>query len=189
MNSSAFLIGQVTNNIQQPVSVNFQKPLPFKSTTFSELPQKKVATVIKKQPYEYFLNKHPNEYYNDACSKLNNINSAEELYKLCGQLLNDYIDYSMLLHKLNKESKIIKLVAEMDKYWHRFFEKIKNRPIMVGDTWDGYAHEHWYRQALANEVKNKADNATKGFKNMGWGDFSDYIIEDDNPNLVHLPRE
>lgn len=184
MNDTSLLIGQIGNS---PLKV---VPSWLRNSLVAKQPIKvsKVIKVVKPSPYDYFFNKHPSEYYNDACIKLGKITTADELYELCGMLLNDYIDYSMLLHKLDSEAKIIKLVREMDKYWHRFYNKIKDRPIIEEKEWLGYANENWYRQTLANEVGVKSEKAPIGFKNMGWGNFYDYLIEDDNKDLIYLSR-
>jgi hypothetical protein len=132
------------------------------------------------------LNIQPREYYAKANQLMNETSNCDERLEVALQLLTSFVTQSMLLYKLNNDYKIITYIKDMDMYWHQFCDKNKNKTIIESENTVSYLDDMWYRQGLANEIGENVTQASKAYQIMGWGDFNEYIVKEDNDDVLYL---
>jgi hypothetical protein len=132
------------------------------------------------------LNIQPREYYAKANQLMAKTSNCDERLEVALQLLTSFVTQSMLLYKLNNDYKIITYIKDMDMYWHQFCDKNKNNTIIESENTVAYLDDMWYRQGLANEIGVNVTQALKAYAIMGWGDFNEYIVKEDNDDVLYL---
>jgi len=132
------------------------------------------------------LNIQPREYYAKANELMAKASNCDERLDISLQLVTSFVVQSMLLYKLNNDNKIITYIKDMDVYWHQFCDKYEGQTITESETQVGYLDYNWYRQGLANQIGENVLQAEKAYAVMGWGEFKNYLIKEDNDDVLYL---